>query len=75
MCCICVKYQFEGPYDGPDLISRSVFELPQRLRVAIDAGAFVGAADSVIAARPVLNRAGYKVHFVSDSYFVNAQIA
>lgn len=38
----------------------SVFELPQRLRVAIDAGAFVVAVDSVIAARPVLNRAGYK---------------
>lgn len=53
----------------------SVFELPQRLRVAIDAGAFVGAVDSVIASRPVLNRAGYKVHLVSDRHSANTQIA
>mmetsp|Transcript_7242 Transcript_7242/g.21340 ORF Transcript_7242/g.21340 Transcript_7242/m.21340 type:complete len:777 (-) Transcript_7242:454-2784(-) len=38
----------------------SVFQLPQRLRVAIDACAYALAVDCYISARPVLKRAGYK---------------
>ncbi len=40
---------------------RSVFQLPQRLRVAIDTKAYALAVDCYISARPVLKRAGYKV--------------
>lgn len=39
----------------------AVFQLPARLRVAIDAKAYASAVDSYIGARPVLKRAGYKV--------------
>lgn len=38
----------------------AVFQLPQRLRVAINAKAYALAVDNYISARPVLKRAGYK---------------
>lgn len=43
----------------------AVFQLPQRLRVAINAKAYALAVDNYISARPVLKRAGYKVRRLS----------
>ena len=39
----------------------AVFQLPARLRAAVDAKSYALAVDSYIGASPVLKRAGYKV--------------
>ncbi len=58
----CLRRVTGGPRRRLWLPACSVFQLPQRLRVAIDAKAYALAVDCYISARPVLKRAGYKVN-------------